>query len=221
LRQKLRRFAENKERENVLEQGKPLYETIKGKWNSLYFHNNQPIILELACGRGEYSIGMASQFPQKNFIGIDVKGDRLWKGSTTALKEDLQNVAFLRANILTLDNFFETDEVDDIWIVHPDPRPRKRDIKRRLTSERFLDIYKRILKKNGWVRLKTDNSPFFEFTLEVLSSRNDILNLKTTTNLYNSELLADHFGIQTKYEQKFVDLGYQINYLKFKFDTCA
>jgi tRNA (guanine-N7-)-methyltransferase len=201
----------------VIEQGKPIYDKIKGQWGKEYFKNDFPITLEVACGRGEYTVGLASRFKEQNFIGIDVKGDRIWKGSTLAIQHDLKNVAFLRANALTLENFFEPCEVSELWIIHPDPRPRKRDIKRRLTSERFLNLYKRLVQEGGWIRLKTDNLPYFEFTLEELSRRDDIRALKYTKDLYNSELLSDHYGIKTRYEQKFGALGHKINYLKFKF----
>jgi tRNA (guanine-N7-)-methyltransferase len=218
LRQKLKRFEENRQRQNVIEQGKDLYMHLKGKWNEHYFKNRNPIHLELACGRGEYTVGLAALFPDINFIGVDVKGDRIWKGSTLALEKGLQNVAFLRANVLTLLNFFDSGEAEEIWIIHPDPRPRKRDVKRRLTSERFIDLYKQVLSADGWIKFKTDNLPLFEFTLEELSHRSDILGLSFTYDLYNSELREDHYGIETKYEKKFTGMGHQINYLKFQFN---
>jgi tRNA (guanine-N7-)-methyltransferase len=146
-RKKQFRFDDLIYRENVLEAGKELYNQLKGSWHRSYFKNNNPITLELACGRGEYTTGLASVYPDRNFIGVDMKGDRLWMGSTVSLENSLMNTAFLRTHILDLDQFFELNEVDEIWIVFPDPRPRDRDEKRRLTNPRYLDLYKKILKQ--------------------------------------------------------------------------
>lgn len=217
MKSKLKRFEIIAGRENVIEPGKEIYTQIKGKWNSAYFKNDNPITAELACGRGEYSIGLAKLFPDRNYIGVDVKGDRLWKGSTLAVEGNIQNVAFLRTHMLVLDNFFDTNELDEIWLTFPDPRPRKRDIKRRLTNSRYLDIYKRMLQPNGLFRFKTDNTPLFEYTLEELSSRHDIIDLVVTHDLYNSEWRHEGFGIKTRYEEMFTAKGEIIKYLKFKF----
>lgn len=216
-RQKQKKFRETFERHNVLEPGKPLYETIKGKWNEVQFNNNFPITLELACGRGEYSVGMARMFKDRNFIGIDIKGDRIWKGSGIALDENIENVAFLRTDISFLEKFFEKDEVDEIWITFPDPRPKLRDAKRRLTSPRYLELYKKVINKNGFVKFKTDNTDLFEYTLEVLSERTDIVNLEHTFDVYNSELAPETYGIKTRYEAIFTTESNTIKYLKFKF----
>ncbi len=215
-RQKLKKFADNKSRTNILEPDKPLYDTIKGNWNS-FFENQNDLVLELACGRGEYSTGLAPFFPEKNFIGIDVKGDRLWFGSNVAIEQNLKNVAFLRGEILQLEKFFEVEEVSEIWITFPDPRPKIRDEKRRVTHSRFLNLYKKLLKKNGLIHLKTDNKPLFDFTLDVLKDYK-IKDLVYTHDLYSSPLLEEHFGIQTKYEKKFMKEGFTINYLKFRFE---
>ncbi|GAB4335943.1 MAG: tRNA (guanosine(46)-N7)-methyltransferase TrmB [Flammeovirgaceae bacterium] len=215
---KLKRFEENKQRENILEIGKPLFEIIKGKWNELYFKNNNDIVLELACGNGEYSVGLAEIFPNKNFIGVDIKGDRIWKGSGNALEKGLKNVAFLRTNILDIEKFFAEKEVSEIWLIHPDPRPRKRDVKRRTTHPRYLEIYRKILKDDGFVRLKTDNTILFEYTKEVLKQY-PIRDYQFTDDLYNSPLHAEHHGIVTKYEKIFTEQGFKINYLKFRFDN--
>ncbi|MEO1054914.1 MAG: tRNA (guanosine(46)-N7)-methyltransferase TrmB [Bacteroidota bacterium] len=217
MRNKLDRFKDNALRDNVLEPGKEIYEKIKGKWRSDYFENEQPIVLELACGRGEYTVGLGRLFPDRNHIGIDLKGDRIWKGSGIAIEEGLSNIAFLRTHILELESFFDEGEVDEIWLTFPDPRPRKRDIKRRLTYPKYLDIYKKILKQDGLFRFKTDNTPLFEYTLEVLSERKDILDLHSTFDLYHSEYLEECHGIRTRYEQKFNDQGHDIKYLRFKF----
>lgn len=217
MRKKLRRFEENAQRRNVVEPGKPLFETIKGKWKEKQFKNDNPITLELACGRGEYTVGLAQHSNASNFIGIDIKGDRIWKGSSHADTLGLEHVAFLRTKIHDLLNFFAPGEVSEIWLTFPDPRPRDRDIKRRLTNPRFLDMYKEVLEPEGWYRFKTDNTGLFEYTLEVLAKRNDIRDLEFTKDLYNSPLNAEHFGIKTKYEKMFSEAGEKIKYLKFRF----
>lgn len=217
MKSKLARFKIISERNNVLEPGKELYFNIKGNWNKTQFNNDNPITIELACGRGEYSVGMAELFPDRNFVGIDVKGDRIWKGSTWAVEKELDNVAFLRAQIHTLENFFGEDEVSEIWLTFPDPRPKKRDIKRRLSNNRFLNLYKKVLKPDGLFRLKTDNTDLFNFTLEELKERNDIKDLKVTFDVYQSELKDEVLGIKTRYEEMFAKKGETIKYLRFQF----
>ena len=194
-----------------------MYHQIRGKWNSDYFKKEQPITAEFACGRGEYSIGLAKLFPERNYVGVDVKGDRLWQGSTLAVDENITNVAFLRAQILTIEAFFAEAEVDEIWLTFPDPRQRNRDIKRRLTNSRFLDMYKKILKPEGTFRFKTDNTLLFNYTLQELRLRNDILELETTYDLYQSHLREECFDIKTRYEEMFSAKGELIKYLRFKF----
>ena len=217
MRSKLQRFRENFERDNVIEPGKPIFDLIKGNWNQDYFQNSNPIVLELGCGNGEYSVGLAKNFESKNFIGVDVKGTRIWRGSKDAIELNLKNVAFLRTQILQIENHVAENEVSEIWITFPDPRPRKRDIKRRLTSPRFLNIYKSLLQEGGLVHLKTDNTPLFDYTLEVLSTEIEVIDLVHTHDLYQTDLLKDHFGIQTRYEKIFMDKGEKIKYLRFKF----
>lgn len=207
------------QRDNVLEPGKEIFKEIKGRWNERYFSSRQPITVELACGRGEYTVNLARQFPDRNFIGIDKKGDRLWKGSTWAVEEQLTNVGFLRTDILFVESFFEPAEVDELWITFPDPRPRKRDIKRRLTSPRYLEMYKRLVKPGGWVRFKTDNTPLFDFTLDVLQNRTDVHGLVYTHDLYASDLRAECFDIKTRYEEMFAAKGETIKYLRFAFTS--
>lgn len=217
MKSKLKRFAIIAERDNVLEPGKEIYHQIKGKWSNDYFGNNNPITVELACGRGEYSIGLAKYFPNRNYIGVDVKGDRIWKGSTWAVEQQIHNVGFLRAQILTIENFFEAGELDEIWLTFPDPRPRKRDVKRRLTHPRFINMYKKILRRGGMFRFKTDNTPLFNYTLEELALREDICELAYTHDLYQSELRGECFDIKTRYEEMFTAKGEVIKYLRFKF----
>jgi tRNA (guanine-N7-)-methyltransferase len=193
-RQKLKRFIDLKDRTNVLEDYSLLYNKLKGNWNKDFFKNDNPITLEVGCGRGEYSVGLAKIYPDRNFVGVDVKGDRLWVGSTEAIEERLDNVGFLRALIQNIEQFFEQGEIDTVWITFPDPRPRDSDIKRRLTSPRFLEYYKNMLSANGQVYFKTDNTFLFDYTLEVLKERTDILDLEYTNDLYHSQYMDDHYG---------------------------
>lgn len=217
MKSKLKRFEINAGRENVIEPGKETYLKVKGRWKELYFKNDNSLTIELACGRGEYSVGLARKFPEQNFIGVDIKGDRLWKGSTWAFEEGLKNVGFLRTQILNIESFFEENEVDEIWLTFPDPRPRKRDIKRRLTSPRFLEMFKKILNPDGWFRFKTDSTNLFDYTLEELNLRKDITELKFTHDLYQSDLQVECFDIKTRYEEMFSAEGEKIKYLRFKF----
>ncbi len=217
MKGKLERFRIVAGRDNVLEAGKELYFAIRGKWNKIYFKNLNPITIELACGRGEYTVGMGSIFPDRNFVGVDMKGDRIWKGSGWAIERNLANVGFLRAQILTLENFFSPGEADEIWLTFPDPRPKKRDVKRRLTDTRFLDIYKRVLRPGGLFRLKTDNTALFDFTLEKLRERTDIEQLHYTYNVYDSIYSNEVLNIKTRYEEMFASQGEKIKYLSFSF----
>ena len=216
-RNKLDKFKDNEERYNVIQPGKPIFDSIKGNWHKDYFKNENPIIVEIGCGRGEYTIGLARKISNENFIGVDIKGSRIWTGSGIAIEEQLKNVAFLRTPILNLGHHFVEDEIIEILITFPDPRPRKRDIKRRLTHPRYLDIYKSLIKEKGIVHLKTDNTQLFEYTLEVLQDRQDINGLVWIKDLYHSGLKEDHYGIKTRYEALFTNEGEIIKYLKFTF----
>ncbi|HEV7349656.1 tRNA (guanosine(46)-N7)-methyltransferase TrmB [Telluribacter sp.] len=200
--------------DNVIENGKPYYTTIKGKWNEDYFKNKNPIVLELACGKGEYTVGLARLFPEKNFIGIDIKGDRIARGSLDATRENLNNVAFLRAGIRFLDEFFDANEVDEIWLVHPDPKVRQREENQRLTNQAFLSYYAKYLKHNGIFHLKTDNPFLYEYSLSSLQQASQYQVLEHTSDLYNSDYFSNHFGITTHYEKIFVEKGFSINYIK-------
>lgn len=217
-RQKKRRFAENKLRANLVESGKDIYNKIKGKWHLKVFTDLQPMVLELGCGKGEYTLGLAQAFPKRNHIGVDIKGDRLWVGSRIALREGIQNAAFLRTQIQFLEHFFKKGEIDEIWVTFPDPRPKEKDDKRRLTAPRFLAIYQNLLKPDGWLKFKTDNTELFNYTLELINkNRISVKNLAFTHDLYNSEYVFEHYEIKTKYERKFAALGETIKYLKFQF----
>lgn len=215
MRRKLFRFQQNWESPNVIETGKPLYSNIKGKWRELFFGNTNPIVLELACGKGEYTVGLAKAYPDKNFIGIDIKGDRIARGSQSALAGGLSNAAFLRTDIRYLMEFFDEGEVDEIWITFPDPQPRPKQEKHRLTYPGFLALYHAILKADGKLHLKTDNTEFFDYTLSVLPA-NGFVDLVHTHDLYNSSLNNIHLGIKTKYEEMFFNKGFSIKYLQSK-----
>jgi tRNA (guanine-N7-)-methyltransferase len=217
VKRKQERFRVIEERQNVIEPTKSLYETIKGNWQSDYFKNSSPITLELACGRGEYTIGLAKLFSQRNYVGVDIKGERIWKGSTWAVEEKLTNVAFLRTQILMIENFFRDGEIDEIWITFPDPRPRKRDIKRRLTSPRFIELYKKLVRPGSYIRLKTDNTQLYEYSLEEIRNRTDIKDLCFTDDLYNSDLRSECYDIKTRYEEEFAAKGERIKYVRFRF----
>jgi tRNA (guanine-N7-)-methyltransferase len=217
VRNKTDRYIQNRESRNVLEDGKPLFEAIKGRWNKEFFDDDLPLIVELGCGRGEYAVGLAERFGDKNFIGVDIKGDRIWKGSQRAQALGLTNVGFLRTQIQKLEEFFEEGEVSAIWITFPDPRLKDRDEKRRLTSPRFLDMYKVMLKKDGWVYFKTDSTPLFQYTLDLLKEKYTTVDMQYTFDLYQSDLWEEHYGIKTKYELIFTEKGETIKYMKFRF----
>lgn len=216
-RKKLVRFKENEENPNVIQDGKEIFESIKGNWNETQFQNENPIVVELACGRGEFTVGLGRVFRDQNFIGVDIKGSRIWKGSSTATAEGIHNVAFLRTQIEQLEKFFATGEISELWITFPDPFPRDGDEKRRLTSPRFLEMYKPLLKAGGTVHFKTDNTGLFDYSLELFQSREDINLIGFTHDFYQSEWKDDHFGIQTRYEKMFSEKGEKIKYLKFQF----
>jgi len=216
-RRKLQRFKENEQNRNVVQPGKEIFENIKGNWNSVQFENNNPIVVELACGRGEFTVGLARNYPYNNFIGVDIKGSRIWKGSTIAISEELMNVSFLRTQIQLLDKFFSEGEISELWITFPDPFPREGDEKRRLTSPRFLEMYKPLLKKDGILHFKTDNTGLFDYTLDLVKQREDCEIILHTHDFYASQWKDEHHGIKTKYETLFSEKGEKIKYLKFRF----
>ncbi|MCP9765012.1 tRNA (guanosine(46)-N7)-methyltransferase TrmB [Lacihabitans soyangensis] len=215
-RKKQHRFEHNTMADNVIERGKELYTSIKGKWNEVFFKNANPITVELACGKGEYTVGLSKQFPEINFIGVDIKGDRIARGSKKAMELNLSNVAFLRTGIQYLDEFFEPEEIDELWLVHPDPQPRDKEEKRRLTNQKFLNSYKIYLKNEGIFHLKTDSEFLFDYSLEVIKADSDFELLDYTHDLYNSELKEGHYDIVTHYEKLFNEKGATIHYLKAK-----
>ena len=188
---------------------------IKGKWNSVHFQNANPIVLELACGKGDYTLGMARLFPDKNFIGADIKGHRIWSACRIADLENLQNVAFIRDQIDHLTEYFEPGEVSEIWITFPDPFLRKSDTRRRLTSKKFLEIYKQFLKKGALIHLKTDSLPLYEFTKEVLQEIPSEI-LKDYPDVYGMQKNEELYGIQTYYERMHLKEQRIIQYLCFR-----
>jgi len=211
---KLRRFAEIETFSNVvqLDAGKPF----KGNWAKAFFKNDNPVVLELACGKGEYTVNLAVMFPEKNFIGIDYKGNRIWRGAKTALEEGVTNVGFLRIQIETLLDYFGPGEIDEIWITFPDPQPQLSREKKRLTSARFLEMYKTVLKPGGFVNLKTDNDDLHAYTAEKITETGLNLHVKTE-DLYQSEYADEVLNIKTYYEKKYLKDNKNINYLKFSF----
>ena len=216
-RNKLVRFAQNEVNPNVVQEGKPIFEQVKGQWNTLQFAVNQPLVVELACGRGEFTLGLGRQYPNQNFIGVDIKGSRIWKGSSTATAEGIDNVAFLRIQIQQLQDFFAPNEISELWITFPDPFPRDGDEKRRLTSPKFLEMYKKLVKAGGLIHFKTDNTGLYEYTELVLSARPDCQIRNNTSDFYESELRDAHYGIKTRYEKIFSDKGEKIKYIQFSF----
>lgn len=195
---------------------------LKGKWKSSVFENDQPLVLELGCGKGEYTVGLAERFPNKNFLGIDIKGARIWRGAKTALENKMPNVAFLRTRIEFISSFFAPGEVDEIWITFPDPQLKERRERKRLTHPLFLNRYAGFLSEQGVVHLKTDSRELYDFTLEMVEKESCTL-LEHTSDLYapNTKLQVEEhrealLGIRTFYEQQFLEQGKPICYLKFK-----
>lgn len=188
--------------------------SLKGNWNSQFFGNNNPIVLELGCGKGEYTVGLSKRFPEKNFIGIDIKGARIWRGAKTAVEENLTNVGFLRTRIEHILSFFAPNEVSEIWITFPDPQEKRIRAKKRLTSSRFLPMYQQFLKPDGVIHLKTDNHILYDYTYR-LCLHNEIDIIKFTSNLYETETDVDLLSIQTFYESQYLAKGVPIKYIQF------
>lgn len=187
---------------------------LKGKWRSDFFKNNNPIVLELGCGKGEYAVGLAQRFPDKNFIGIDIKGARMWTGAKASLEMELPNVAFLRTEVELLEHFFTEGEVDELWITFADPQMKK--VSKRLTGTRFIQRYLKVLKaQEGIIHLKTD-SPFLYTYTKAMVELNQFPILEATDNLYSGNIASDTLDIKTYYEQQWIARGMTIKYLQFK-----
>lgn len=208
---KLQKFAELASNPIVFEKSPVL----KGKWKTDFFRNQNPIVLELACGKGDYTLGMARLFPEKNFIGADIKGNRIWSAARIAGIENLQNVGFIRDQIDHINDYFEPGEVEEIWITFSDPFPRDGDAKRRLTSAKFLPHYKGILKTGGLIHLKTDSDLLYNFTKETLSEFPSEI-LKDYKDVYAMNKNEELYGIQTYYEKMHLKNGLTIKYLCFR-----
>jgi tRNA (guanine-N7-)-methyltransferase len=185
---------------------------MKGKWNELFFGNDRPIVIELGCGKGEYTVGLARLFPEKNFIGIDIKGARMWTGATQSFLDKMPNVAFLRTHIECINHFFAPGEVSEIWITFPDPQMAK--VNKRMTSTRFMQLYSTILKENGLIHLKTDSPFMYAYTSAVIKT-NCLSVIIETDDLYNSGLADEILSIQTFYEQQWLSRGMNIKYIRF------
>lgn len=212
---KLQRYSDNKTFDNVFEhtdfkdKNPP-----KGSWSAKIFGNNNPIVVELACGKGEYTTNLAAMYPDKNFIGIDIKGDRIWKGAIRAKEEKLNNVRFLRCFIDHLEQFFAAGEISEIWITFPDPFLKKSDAKKRLTSPKFLDIYRSVAARNAVVHLKTDSEPLFRFTGRVIEEQG-LAVMELYSDVYELTDPEDELRIKTYYERKHLERGRTIQYVQF------
>jgi tRNA (guanine-N7-)-methyltransferase len=185
---------------------------LKGMWNEQYFHNTNPIVLELGCGKGEYAVGLGKKFPNKNYIGVDIKGARMWTGAKRVEQESINNVAFLRTSIELIDQFFEPGEVSEIWITFPDPQMKNTN--KRLTGTRFLNNYRKILVPDGLIHLKTDSPFLYTYTHE-LTRLNGLNTVVDTDNLYASGLANDILEIKTHYEMQWLQRGLTIKYISF------
>ncbi len=223
-RNKLMKFAEMKTFPNVFEvfdmknpemtsQGNIV--SLKGKWASEHFKNDKPICVELACGRGEYSLGLAKLNPEVNYIGVDIKGARIWRGATNAINDGLENVAFLRTKIEIIKHFFDPGEIDEIWITFPDPFLSKPN--RRLTAQIFLDRYRALIGTNKYINLKTDSRELYDFSKEMIEENGKITIHKDIDDIYSLPEIEENLLIQTYYERQHLAKGKKITYLRFSF----
>ncbi len=218
---KLAKFADMERYENVFQYPYSVVENVpfgmKGHWREQYFHNSNPIVLELGCGRGEYTVGLARLYPDVNFIGVDIKGARMWSGATQALEEELKNVAFLRTNIEIIDRFFGPDEVQEIWLTFSDPQMK--NARKRLTGTTFMERYRHFLVDGGLVHLKTDSNFLFTYTTYMVE-HNHLPLLFRTEDLYHTEGIDEDtrriLSIQTYYESQWIERGLNIKYMKFR-----
>lgn len=219
---KLEKFAEMKTFPNVIEPGfKEIFNKdykLKGHWRTSFFQNDKPLILELGCGKGEYTVNLAWNDPHSNYLGIDIKGARMWKGAKKAHENNLQNAGFLRTRIDFINSFFAENEVDEIWVTFPDPQPKK--AKKRLISSRFLNTYANFLRPDAPIRLKTDNTDLFDYMKQIIE-KNNLKVIKMSEDVHSStdedlEIIRD---IQTFYEKQFIEMGKTIKYVSFRLNT--
>ena len=217
---KLKRFKENETFKNVFQPSRDELVNrgfaLKGNWDSIFFKNNNPLVIELGCGKGEYTVALAQKYPDKNFIGIDIKGARFWRGAKTAIEEKLDNAAFLRTQIELIDYAFSENEVDEIWITFPDPQIKYKRTKHRLTNTTFLQRYKTILKPDGVLKLKTDIEIMHGYTLGLLHGEGHEV-LYSNHNVYKLEGSPEEVtSIQTFYESQYLEQNKAITYIRFK-----
>ena len=217
---KLKRFNENNTFHNVFQpKREELVDAVyplKGQWNQQFFKNNNPLVLELGCGKGEYTVGLAERYPNKNFIGIDIKGARFWRGAKTAIENKMPNVAFIRAQIELIEELFASNEVDEIWITFPDPQIKYKRTKHRMTNATFLKRYKNILNDAGIVHLKTDSEFMHGYTLGLLHGQGHEVQY-ANHDVYRQEGSPDEVtAIQTFYENQYLDKQKAITYIRFK-----
>ncbi len=215
---KLKRFAENETFQRMFQPAIDYHSPdhdLKGKWNEQVFNNDHPIVLELGCGRGEYTVGLAQHYPGKNFIGIDIKGARIWRGAKTINEQNILNAAFLRIRMEIILKFFAPNEVSEIWITFPDPQPRDGKENKRLSSPLFMQRYAQFLKPGGIIHLKTDNFPLYEFSKEAALAANKKV-IDATDNLYASNDTHIDLSIQTTYEKIYLKEGKPICYLSYQ-----
>ena len=218
---KLKRFNENNTFHNVFQpKREELVDAVyplKGQWNQQFFKNNNPLVLELGCGKGEYTVGLAERYPNKNFIGIDIKGARFWRGAKTAVENKMPNVAFIRAQIELIEQLFESNEVDEIWITFPDPQIKYKRTKHRMTNPEFLKKYKKILKPKGVVHLKTDSEYMHGYTLGLLQGLGLKIEYAHHDVYGTTNAPKEVTGIQTYYESQYLAIRKKITYLRFNF----
>ncbi len=211
---KLRKFSEIDTFANVYQLH--LGKVMKGKWAAEHFKNSNPIVLELACGKGEYSVNLAKLFPEKNFIGVDLKGNRIWRGAKTGIEEGITNLAFLRIQIEDILEYFAPGEIDEIWITFADPQPQLSREKKRLTFPGFLEKYRTLLTEGGKVNLKTDNDDLYNYTCEKVEELKLVVH-KNTNHLYQSAFADEVLSIKTHYERIYLKHDKNINYIQFSF----
>ncbi|MBI1307119.1 MAG: tRNA (guanosine(46)-N7)-methyltransferase TrmB [Bacteroidetes bacterium] len=213
-KKKLEKFAAITSYPNVFEHG----QAPKGKWETA-FEKKQPLVLELACGKGEYTIGLAGLYPDRNYVGVDIKGNRIWRGATTALENEMKNVAFLRCQIARINDYFEPGEVNEIWITFPDPQPREGKAKKRLTHPMFLNRYFSLAGKPIIINLKTDSDLLYQFTLETIAEYSDLQLLISNNDIYNWDERPKELNIKTFYENMWQEKGIKSKYIRFQINA--